>query len=305
MEQNTLRWILPTLLCATATKVMAVEPYDPSPFSGFYVGGALGGSFKSAKEHNVTLASNDISIPPPIVIPPPPDIPPNNSTNVFGHSLSGAHKKNRPAAGLYAGYGYVCGETYWGLEAFLNSSGYKTRSTKNLALQQNILNSINPITTPSVFITLTDAVETRSKLKCYESGLDFRPGLFLTPCTLLYGRIGAGYNKLSLTTRLNDNFVQNAVRTGLVTTSAISSSALSAQKDKRIGTFRLGMGLEQNICENFTIRADYVNTNYRNIQLRRAYTVTNAIGETATFINQIKISRFFNNSVTLGASYYW
>lgn len=304
MNKHMQHWILPTLLLSTCIPpAMAAQSYDPSSFSGFYIGGDLGGSFSSAKEQGHMNANNNIDIP----IPNPPSPPPGSTfpANTFGQSLSTAHRKNRLAAGLYAGYGYVCSQVYLGLEAFVNYSGYKTRTFKSLSLQDNFT---APALSFRTLINLADAIETRTKLQRWESGLDFRPGYFLTPCTLLYGRIGAGYNKLSLRNRLNDSFVQTATATILNNTLPLAA-VLNENRTKKRGSLRLGLGLEQNICENFTIRADYVNTNYRQIHFRRSFAVSVPDGEggtsTATFVNAVKISRIYNNAVTLGASYYW
>lgn len=155
-------------------------------------------------------------------------------------------------------------------------------------------------------LNLDDAIQTRIKLRRGEGGLDFRPGYFIAPCTLLYGRIGVGYNKISIRTNLNNNFTQTSIFTVTPPPLTITAADIAdVERHKKVGSFRLGFGLEQNICENLTIRADYVNTNYRHVRHRRSFTFTNATGQTATFSDEIKISRFMNNTFTLGLSYYW
>lgn len=293
MKNNTYCWMLPALLF-TVSPVMATECYDPSPFSGFYIGADLGGSFTSAKEYSRINANNDIDLPANLI---------TLSTNTFSHALSSGHRKNRLAAGVYGGYGYVCAQMYWGLEVFVNYSGHKTRSNKNLTLQEQFP-GISLFTTTT--LSLTDAISTRIKLKRGEAGFDFRPGYFIAPCTMLYGRIGVGYNKISIRTSLRESFLQNAVNRRTLANNAISlAAAFDVQRKKTVGAFRLGIGLEQNICDNLTVRADYVNTNYRHLRLHRSFTFTNAQGNTATLVHAFKLSRFMNNSVTLGLSYYW
>ena len=295
--------LLLTGIASTAQQVMAAEAYDTSPFCGFYVGGGAGGSFSSAKERNSIHSTSNINTP---FILPNQGLPFLNTTNnTFDHSSAHAHRKSRMAAGLYAGYGYVwgnCSYYYMGLETFLNYSGYKTKSRNNLPFHSNSVN---------IFITTsTDATEiisNKNKLQRWEGGADLRPGVFLTPCALLYARIGVGYNRWSIHSRLNALLTQkitfNQFQAQGVSTSL--ASAANRNKNKKTGTLRLGMGLEQNLCENITIRADYVSTSYRSIKVKHTYPMTDGNGNTATFTNTNKISSMFNNSVMLGMSYYW
>jgi opacity protein-like surface antigen len=291
MKTHTQNGILSTLLLSTmlATPAMAAQVYDTSSFDGFYLGGNLGGSFTSARESSAVSSSFSSSIPTTFSA---------TTANAFTHAITGAERKNRFAAGLYAGYGFVyCSEWYMGVEAFLNYSRYKTKTRRSLNLSSTFKNFF--ITLP---VNFSDGISSRVRLQNYEGGADLRPGYFLAPCTLLYARLGVGYNKLKLHSSFNDNFLQ-VTTAGIALTPTITQ-ALEKHKHKKLGSLRLGLGLEQNLCDNLSIRADYVNSSYRSVKTHVNQTFTNGT-TSATFSHRVEIRRFCNNTVSLGMSYYW
>lgn len=287
MKLQTQKGILSALLLsALSTPALAMQSYDTSSFDGFYVGGNLGGSFTSARTSTAVTARFSGSL---------AGLPSNNT---FSHATSGAQRKNRFAAGLYAGYGFVyCTEWYMGIETFLNFSRYKTKSRPNLNLSSNFQNAL--ITLP---LNFNDGIYSRLRLQNYEAGADLRPGIFLASCTLLYGRIGVGYNKLKLHSSFNDDFLQVSAA-GIPLTPTIEQR-LEKHRHKKLGSLRLGIGLEQNLCDNITIRADYINSSYRDVKVNVAQNFS--AGTTlASFSHKVHVRRFTNNTVTLGMSYYW
>lgn len=312
MKKKSTPWALWTLLITGITytnHLMAAESYDTSPFDGFYVGGGLGGSFSNAKERTHTSSTANFNIP----FNPPGNAPVLLNVNaILNNSSTHAHRKSRPAAGLYAGYGSVgCDNSYYlGLEAFVNYSGYKTKSKNNLPFNNTFNGGFIQQLALSGSNNFTTVIINQNKLQRYESGADLRPGIFLTPCTLLYARIGAGYNRWKLSAKVNTLYTGNStlnIQTNPVTFSQLAalSTSNNFNRNKKIGTLRLGFGLEQNICENIAIRADYVNTSYRNIQVKRTFSVGDANGNTASFTSTTTIRGLSNNAVMLGLSYYW
>lgn len=276
------------ILSALGTPTFAAQPYDTSSFDGFYVGGGLGGSFTSARTSTVVAARFSGSL---VALPA-------TTTNDFSHLITGAQRKNRFAAGLYAGYGFVfCREGYMGIETFLNFSRYKTKSRPNLNLSSSFRNP-----TFTLPLNFSDGIYARLRLQNYEAGVDLRPGVFLAPCTLLYGRLGVGYNKLKLHSSFSDNFLQ--VSAAGVALSPTIEQTIQKHKHKKLGSFRLGVGLEQNICDNITIRTDYVNSSYRSVTTKVDQNFSTGT-TTASFSHKVEVRRFINNTVTMGMSYYW
>ena len=55
--------------------------------------------------------------------------------------------------------------------------------------------------------TSTEAYSAQLTMKDFEPALDLKPGIFLFTSTLLYGRIGAAFNEMTLTDTADYSFI--------------------------------------------------------------------------------------------------
>lgn len=288
------RWILPAvLLCLSSPNLMA-EDSSCSPFAGLYLGGAIGGSFNSAREYSTTDLSLNFSETTLRI--------PRTLQGSTQHSLQGTQRKNNFAVFLYTGYGCAWEDVYLGIEAFLKRTDY--RKTHRATFNATESTNVSSITRLNASVQNTIAFSTR--LAPTEPGIDLRPGYFLTPCTLLYGRLGVGYNTLTLHARTVSS--ATVIPPLLVGTPIVGTE--TASKHRKIGTLRLGLGLEQHLGECMSIRVDYINTQYRGTKIRTggfSTTVPNLNNGTTQLSTQTiaHLRSFSNNSVTVGISYYW
>lgn len=250
-------WVLSATLLGLGTQTLMANECCSSPFSGFYLGGAIGGSFSSARENSTTNLSSGFTL--------IQEIAEVRRTRTIGgsaqHSLQGTQRKNTFAASLYAGFGCAWEDVYLGLEAFLRRTDYRKthRAIFSAAESTDV-----PQTTIRLDAGVSNAISLTTRLSPTEPGIDFRPGYFLTPCTMLYGRVGVGYNRLTLHAR--------TLSSALITPPTVIVNPLvgteTASKHKKVGALRLGVGLEQHLGECMSIRVDYINTHYRGIKLR-------------------------------------
>lgn len=286
-------WIMSLLLLTVNTQAIGTA-ISVNPFCRFYAGGAVGGSFSSARTNTVTNVLVDHNA----------LINTNNSfNNSIAHIIKHGQRKNTLALSVYTGYAYVWEDAYLGLEGLLNTSGYRVQ-TKH-AFTAIAANEIARLSSFNASIKNTTLIKTR--LSPIEPAVDIRPGLFLTPCTLLYGRIGVAYNKASVQAIHNTSIsIAASPNTLLIEDNAKNHFT----KHKKVSALRLGFGIEQILCDNLSIRADYVNTNYRGVKVvtkPKIKTTTNANGDTTLFRTNVvtQVTSLFKNTVLLGLSYYW
>jgi opacity protein-like surface antigen len=299
MKNDRRHWILTALLLSTTSTALAYP--SASPFCGFYLGGSVGGAFLSARENRTSSVALDYN----------GDVirAPNVFNAAASHTVSHAQRKNSYDIGVYTGYGYAWEDAYLGVEAFLHNTHYESKGKHNFSATTNSTLAI--ITAPFPIATLSASVSNntliRTRLSPTEPGIDIRPGMFLTQGTLLYGRLGVGYNKLTLHA---DTHPSTLFSYTPVILPIQNDGREDGSRRKKVGALRLGIGLEQNLCDNIYIRADYVNTHYRGTKVRtpvESYTVTTLAGDTLSYTasTTARVSSFFNNTVTLGMSYYW
>ncbi len=270
-----------------ATVGMAVES-SKSNFCGFYTGGSAGGSFKSS---GLIVSNNRTLI-----------VDRQDSTLVIPNNTSAEHaqRKNSAVAALYAGYGYVYQDLYFGVEGSLNYANYNAKSNKTSADSVRAFDSDSPDLV-SFDINNSNSTLVKTKLRKLEPTIDFRPGLLLSPNMIMYGRIGATFNKISVTSEINDS----STTTSQGLTYPINSS-LSAQQNKNKVGLRLGLGLEHNLCDNATIRVDYVHTHYRGLRSNsKIQRIANVVGDRLTTSSTATVKSISNNAIMLGVSYYW
>jgi opacity protein-like surface antigen len=250
-----------------------------SPFDGFYVGAAAGGSWTNVNQDQVIdgifnslPADIDFEVNLPLQIDGP------NSLKT-DPSFKGA---------LYAGYGQSWDIWYLGAEIFVDLANYKNRNGVELDLNNTVDENV-------VFEFQGD---THSKLRSFQYGVDLRPGVIVTPDTMLYGRVGVAASRLNLNT--------NAVFAGNDASDDILwDLMLPLATAKNVAALRLGAGLEQNIGPNINFRFDYIYTYYGRASVGGAtQQLIPAIGGNVILNLASNTSvKAYNNTVMLGLTY--
>lgn len=170
----------------------------------------------------------------------------SNTTNFNAHGLT---------IGALAGYGSTFNDVvYLGGEAFVNGGSINT-STK----------------------TIDSGNETAKLTSTYSFGLDFVPGIKVTPSTMIYGKLGV------VGTRFKFN--ENPTAAGVA-----SGSYVQGNSSQVVAGGRLGLGVQTDVNSNFAVRGEYVHTDYR------SFKEPNIAG----FSNTIKPK---GNQVTVGLVY--
>jgi outer membrane immunogenic protein len=187
-------------------------------------------------------------------------------------------RKNAGVGALYLGYGSFSDYFYLGGELFADWTHRKAKGTQDYSVSL----AANPL-------TLTDM--TNVKLNGFEYGVDLRPGYKLTNDSLVYARVGVAFNKLKATETLT------------VGSGTTASQFVPLSKKKNVAALRVGAGIEQGICENLVLRADYIYTYYGKVNAKNSSNLaTSNFNSSAAARSTAKLS---NNTVMLGLSYYW
>jgi opacity protein-like surface antigen len=250
-------------------------------FKGIYAGISGGGSF--------TTSDEDVSV--EGIFEPVADA---HVPLTFSNDL----KKDAPKGAVYVGYGYNFHPFYLGTEIFADLSQYQMASSgvgggsllDNTTLQPDLVFQSN--------------VNVTTKLNPFEFGADLRPGWLLTANTLLYGRVGAACNKLSLD---SDATTAISFLSPGLTPETLSLALPLSSSVNRIA-LRLGGGIEQRLNKYLSIRADYIYTDYGSISVNGSTSATlNSVnvGPLATDLSNSTSVKVINNTVMLGLSYYF
>lgn len=227
------------------------------PFVGFY-GGINAGFSQLQSETNVNVNGN-FQIP----VPDNAVIVPNPTANVlFVNTNSSDEYKNSFIGGLNLGYGFNFPSSYSNVFFHLSVEGftnYINSPTFTSYFVSNIF-PINSINQGNPFLFLT-----RSKVRFdpLEYGIDFKPGLAFIRGALLYGRIGAAFDEVKIS---SNNSVLVSATSFLPVINPNRFTSLRFSKEENLG-LRLGGGLEGYLSPNVTVHADYIYTDYGKINL--------------------------------------
>ncbi len=132
----------------------------------------------------------------------------------------------------------------------------------------------------------------------FEPAIDFKPGLFLSDDILLYGRVGAAWNEVSL----SDNAHYDLINHGALLMDSVTQS-------ENVIALRLGLGVEHYLQEQFTIFMDYTYTNYGDVSLTKNNNISGIL-EPGGFPLDFQITDYSTASdinkqvVMLGFNYY-
>jgi len=288
MKKRSLRIALSAALIGAALPVIA---YEECPFSGFYGGVQVGGSFVSGRETVGTSGVLSTGTPPAPLVPA-------ESINTFSDR---GFRKNSVAGDIFLGYGCSAWDpVYLGAEIFL-------RGAKATTTNLDDANMSLSTAAPSV-IAQDIATQVRTRLRPWEFGIDARPGVLLREDFLLYGRVGVAFNRLSVTT----STAYTVSTTAGAVTRTFPANSLVVNSHRNIGALRLGLGVEKEICENLTLRTDYTYSRYRKVNTSGTQSIATLvpiliappITFTSTASNNTS-TRAVSHSLMVGLSYYW
>ena len=336
MKRQTASIIAATLLCSVAATPVVAD------FNGFYVGAAIGGSFGNGTENASTTADADV----PWQWAYQDNINQANSYNYLGsygidfpdlNTNRNGLRKNSFAGSIFAGYGFGCEPFYIGAEIFVKGANFKTRSSNSDSSGSRlIINDGNVLPGPGAAwfgsnTTQSLSSDTHIKLNPIEFGIDLRPGVLLTCDTLLYGRVGVTWNKISVRTDSSASVTFNSATpdigfSAIGATAAVSpaltvGNSISNKKTK--AAFRVGGGLEQIFCDCLAVRLDYTFTYYGKVCVSGENSATGFVTTvpagvaipvpvadlvaqkpTITLADSREV-KVYSNTILLGLSYYW
>jgi opacity protein-like surface antigen len=231
-----------------------------SSFSGFYAGVRVGGLSTDAKIQNDSSATfvnqydsdNRLSS--------------SGSNNLWNASVAGD---------AFFGYGQFVQHSnfYLGGEAYVEYGN--PSATMNMSAYHQQPNDDAD--------TETLNTRTEASLGHVGFGVDFRPGYLIDANTLVYGRIGAAFNRETVNSQ--DVFSFNDLQGEVVT-----NNVLDASKTRDTVGLRLGLGAEHRISRNLSATVDYIYTDYGRVNASGVgdiHTTVDGSPETVTggFIN--------------------
>jgi opacity protein-like surface antigen len=240
-------------------------------YSGFYFGGSTGGGALEATQRGQALGSVPGFVDLTVIAEEPPQL---------------THQQFQGM--LFLGYGLAWQRLYLGGELFAVSASHTS---------MDCLGQVVYITPPPVF-SYSSSYKTSIATSTRQYGFDLRPGVLLTPLTLLYGRIGVGSAHIKAHS--------NAAFQGIDPFADLAwflPEETSARKRKT--TFRLGIGLEHLLTSQLHLRADYIFTNYGIISFNNTARGRSAVGDQPVVFNNTLTSHLKSNAVVVGLSYYF
>lgn len=272
MKKNLLLAILPATFI-TSSVLAAQDPRHS--FDGVYIG--IGGGFiQSFSDIKQSTSAFDLGTTETTTIP--------ETNNRIGDYF-GAGK-------VYIGIGDQLKPSilYFAAELFGEAASKKNNVTYN---------AFNQVPTDAVNTFLSTNV--KSQLKDFEYGIDLRPGFIINCNTLIYGRAGASFNRLNLSSNTTFNIVDNNTQTS-------SPNSLSIDDTKNVVGLRLGFGVEHALPCNFAITADYIYTKYFNdVNVNGTANVINTVVPSVTVngLNNSISSTMTTQTILFGLKYYF
>lgn len=269
--------VLPGLAFSCLCSVTFAYQSD-SGFDGFYMGASIGGTTTSVNQDmTVTVGINSLGG----VL---------NSDNIGFQTGPLSLKTNNSFKGaLYTGFGKCWDAWYLAAEIFVDLAQYR-----NLDAIEG--DSFETALGGATILVTEEQADTHTKLSPFQFGVDLRPGVLLTPTSMLYGRIGFAYVDLNLNT--------NAVFAGnLPVAPDVWALILPLSVKRDVAALRLGGGLEQHICPRLNVRLDYTYTYYGRESISGAVDETFAASGNIFTLNTDTSVKVYNNTLMLGLTY--
>lgn len=158
----------------------------------------------------------------------------NSNANTFGANAQGS---------IFLGYLYALRTKFFSL--YVGPEIYGSISNPTFSAYQAASSTLP-----------TESLNTLSTghLSSVEGDVDLRVGNLITPGTLLFGRIGAAFNTITI------NSVSTISRPALPLSSTVNNTYSNSSTGLRVGG-----GIEQKILPKFNIRVDYIFTHYPSV----------------------------------------
>lgn len=247
MQRNVSLVIAISLLGATA---ITHARSTVTPFTGFYAG-VNAGVVQTYGTTNSSAAANNIHV---MGFTNPLEV------QDLSHSQHHNLQNNSFLGGLNVGYGhqFCVYNLYLGAEIFATLA-----DRSNTVSNRSLLTDVNPIELPVAFDIVNLNSNTKTNLNNFEWGIDLRPGVVIAH-TLVYARVGVAFNNININNnnRLSVTYPAAGLIT-LVTTPLVSN--VSSSRNKNVAAWRLGLGLEEYLCNNLAVTVDYVYTYYGSV----------------------------------------
>ena len=201
-------------------------------------------------------------------------------------------KRNALIGSIFAGYGHAWNNFYLSGELTLSNSTYKMTSAANKTLITNLAD----ILTNASYETMNSEVNVSPT----QFGVFARPGLLLTPNSLLYARIGTSFAMIKTMSTLFST--KQLIQTSTPPPTVVLNEPITTQASvhARRAAFQIGGGIEQAINEKFTVRMDYLFSNYGTIQAQTTQATVTPYPLTATTHQKIALRE---QSIMLGLTY--
>lgn len=213
-----------------------------SAFHGFYAGFNVGGQINIAQGKN----RNNVSF--------------LNlfQTEIYTISNRSSFSQNSGSfvGSLYAGYGFECFREFVGVEGFVNFSSYDLK--KKISTKSSLdFHSSTSTAFALIAENLEHEIHIQSRIPEY--GIDFKPGVTIFDCALLYLRVGAAFNRLKISSGARASYSDES---SLVAEPAHTVQFLPSKNSRSVAGLRLGLGMEYIIYYNLGFTLDYIFTNF-------------------------------------------
>lgn len=247
-------------------------PCSASGYRGLYVGSGIGGSILKARQEGSLLGTS------------------NDVFNFADHIEAGVPSRvyhNQFQSMFFVGFGIPWSRLYLGGEAFASLSTHADIDFKLQGSFNRFGSKISSIT-----------AETLLTLSSWQYGLVFRPGILLTPYTLVNARVGASVALIKANA--------NAFNADQFLTDISLFLPQSTFVSKRKAVLQIGLGIEHQLSRKVHLRADYFYSDYGFLSFNT--TVTGSDSDLSGTVGSLTTSlrtRLCTHALTLGLSYYF
>jgi opacity protein-like surface antigen len=238
-----------SLLVVSSCFLMSTAAFSAQslPFNGAYAGAAFGQSLAYA---NQTIVSHvDL------------EYPGFTFASNQPFSLYSSMVRSSATGAIFAGVGHTWDKFYLSGEMVLSNANYKTSSSSVSGIERTVDNYAT--------ISGLETVTSTASVSPTQFGVFLRPGVLLTPTSLLYGRVGTSVVNVNYNTK-------TAALKSLSQSGTTLAFPITMQANKRVtrAAFQIGTGFEQAINERLTVRLDYLYAYYGTIKMYSSQTAS-------------------------------
>lgn len=262
--------MLPCLLSSLVTFA------TPSPvFNGSYIGAEFGASLAYANQtinNRVDLDYSGLFV---------SNEPFNLHSSMVNSSATGS---------ILAGIGHTFNQFYLAGELALSNANYRMDSSSTSGISRSIERTIQ--------ISGIETDSMTANVSPTQFGVFLRPGIMVTPTSLLYGRVGTSIVKIRYNTQTG------ALKT-LEENTTIVQFPITMQANKNVtrAAFQIGTGLEQAINDKLSIRLDYLYAYYGSMKVYPSN--SNTVDTFSLTANGTQSVSLNDQSIMLGLAYHF